>query len=311
MNKKVPNYTYGVDTNDKEAIKEAYKKYRTRHIVITFFVVIVLAFLGVIIFDFYQVNANGKLPIISLKEKVDGGTLYKALGYKVLYCDNGDRYVGFMALKTCSDKEGSNQFKDILFNAMSKYLKDNKLIDYTNLTGMELLEYSVDEVESNGNTDYLVKLKYTCLDGTNKCLNLGIEYETGKDIELIVGVDKYQVVNKVSYFKKSGNYYQSLNDKYAVEIQDYLNINGNVDVDNLRYLKINLLDDYGVYKFNGFTYAKAYRARLSYTCKDDSNSCVRLKKDIDIDENLNYEIAIFVDSDMKVKYIDKALVFEV
>ena len=63
------NVFYGVDVNDKQAVEKEYKRLQSQHRKITILVIIVLAFLGVVGFDFYRVNFIGGKPIFAVHKK--------------------------------------------------------------------------------------------------------------------------------------------------------------------------------------------------------------------------------------------------
>ena len=47
-----------------------------------------------------------------------------------------------------------------------------------------------------------------------------------------------------------------------------------LNIDNLRTLKIELLENKGKYNFDNIVYADLYKIRISYMCLDNANTCV-------------------------------------
>ena len=99
------NICYGVDTNDRQAVEAEFLRLKKRHRNFTILAIVVLAFLAVIAFDFYNVNKNNAKPILAIKQRIDNGDKYLGIGYTAIYCDNGDTYIGAYN-KDCSGKNG-------------------------------------------------------------------------------------------------------------------------------------------------------------------------------------------------------------
>ena len=87
------NKFYGIDVNNKEAVEKEFKRLKNRHRLVTIVVIITLLVLGFFVYDFIRVTELGGRPIFVISEKVEDGTKFKGIGYEVLYCNNGDRYV--------------------------------------------------------------------------------------------------------------------------------------------------------------------------------------------------------------------------
>ena len=99
------NYYNGIDLNNKEAVKKEFAKRKATHTFFTLILIAVFIGLGVVAFDFFRVYQMGQKPFFAVKKAVEGGSLYKGIGYEVLYCENGERHLGAVLYKTCEDEE--------------------------------------------------------------------------------------------------------------------------------------------------------------------------------------------------------------
>jgi len=169
------NVFYGVDVNDKQAVEKEYKRLQSQHRKITILVIIVLAFLGVVGFDFYRVNFIGGKPIFAVHKKVDRGTLFSGLGYKVLYCDNGERYIGSVLYKTCEEPDIVT-FTHVVYEKLVDYGIKNKIIEMKNLNNLTINSLEKDEENDQGGSDYLLDITYECKDGSSKCFKTDKEF---------------------------------------------------------------------------------------------------------------------------------------
>ena len=120
------NKFYGVDVNNKQAVEQEFLRLKKQHKTVTIVVIVALLILGIIFFDFCRVNFMDAKPIFAVEEKVERGTLFSGLGYKVLYCNNGDRYVGSVLYKTCVEQD-EVEFTNLIYEKLVNYLKDEKL----------------------------------------------------------------------------------------------------------------------------------------------------------------------------------------
>ena len=76
----------------KEAVKKEYHRLKYRRFLTSILVLVVIFVLGIFAFDAIRVNYYEGEPILYKKSRVDGGYLYKGVGYGKLYCDNGNNY---------------------------------------------------------------------------------------------------------------------------------------------------------------------------------------------------------------------------
>lgn len=305
-----PNYTYGVNTNDRDAVIKAYKKAKRKHILITLLSFLVIGILLCFVVDFVRVNFMDKKPILAIKEKVDYGTLYKGIGYKALYCDNGDTYKGIIDGKSCSDDFSSNSFKDVFYRNFITYVKDNKLLDETNLVKLEITSITFDEYNDKGGSDYLIDFNYMCIDGTSSCFKKLKETENQLNVRLYVSVNSSNKVYDVKTFKNTGEYYNQLKKEYALKVKDYYINNGKISADRLRLFNVELLRNYGLFKYEGIWYADSYIININYFCSDNSNDCV-IREDIGGENsNLSFDMVMLLDSSNNVSLVKSTDIIE-
>lgn len=295
------NNFYGVDVNNKEAVEKEFERLKVRHRIVTVVVIITLLVLGFFIYDYIRVTELGGKPIFVIEEKVEEGTKFKGLGYEVLYCNNGVRYVGPMVFKKCTD-EGSTTIDNFVYKKFVDYAVETKMLDKANLDTLEfnLVEYDGSNEEDGG--DYHINLKYTCK-SDKKCLNLIKEYDNQNNINLYLRLNKFNEVYEIAYFKNNGKYYDSLVELYTNNLKTYLIENGKLDEANLRGFEIALDDNYGMYKFRGTTYSDSYLVIVKYMCLDNGNTCVHSLDDNDLEgdfTNLMFYGSMFLDSEGKV-----------
>lgn len=298
--KEIPrNMFYGVDVNDKQAVQKEYERLQKQHRKITILVIVVLAILGIICFDFCRVNFMDQKPIFATQKKVDGGTLFSGLGYKVLYCENGERYLGSVLYKSCEEVDMST-FSSFIYNELSSYGEKKKIIDKNNLASLTINEIVRDEENEEGGSDYLLDVTYECKDGSNKCFVTDKEFNTNANNKIYIKVNRYNEIYSLLTFKNSGEYYNQLNEEFTEKVKAYFIENDKLEEENLRYFKVRLISNNGKYKFRGNVYADSYLISVDYTCNDNGNECVTAidKKDIDGDyANLSFMAAMLLDPD--------------
>lgn len=299
------NVFYGVDVNDKQAVEKEYKRLQRQHRRMTILVIIVLAILGVIGFDFYRVNYIGGKPIFAISEKVERGTLFSGLGYKVLYCENGERYVGSVLYKTCEEVNEAT-FSHVVYEKLIEYASKNKRVDISNLKKMEITDLMFDEANDQGGSDYLLDISFECNDGTSKCFKTDKEFNDPFNVKVYASINKYNEVYQILTFKDSGEYYNSLVEEYTEKVKLYMKENQLMDEENINTFRLSFASNNGMYKFRGVTYADTYLIAINYICEDNSNTCVQAfdKKDIDGDyANLSFYASLFLDAEGEISLI--------
>lgn len=295
------NKFYGVDVNNKDAVEKEFKKLKRRHQLVTIVVIITLLVLGFFVCDYIRVTELGGKPLFVISEKVEEGTKFKGLGYEVLYCNNGERYVGPIVYKKCAD-DGATTVDNFVYKKFVDYAVKTKMLNKDNLDTLEfnLVEYDGANEEDGG--DYHINLKYTCNNG-NDCLKLVKEYDNQDNINLYLRLNKFNEVYDIAYFKKSGKYYDSLVELYTANLKTYLIANDKMDEVNVRSFEIELEANHGKYKFRDNVYSDSYLVRVKYMCHDNGNSCVKPLDDMDLDgdfANLTFYGSMFLDSEGNV-----------
>lgn len=299
------NIFYGVNVNDKEAVQKEYERLQRQHRKVTVVVIIVLAILAVIGFDFVRVNFMESKPLFAKSERVDGGTLFSGLGYKVLYCENGERYLGSVLYKTCEEVDMST-FSSFLLNEFKEYAYSKKILDKNNLSNFVINEVLKDEENEEGGIDYIVDVTYECSDGSTKCFKSGKEFYTTRNNKIYLKLNKYNEVYEMVTFKDTGDYVEKLNEDYTLKVREYLKNNGMLVQDNIRIFEVKLVSNNGKYKFRGNVYVDSYLIEINYWCSDNGNTCVTPfdKKDIDGDfTNLSYNASLFLDEENNVALV--------
>lgn len=268
-----PNYAYGVDTNDKEAMKAEYYRLKKQHRIVTIVSVLVIGILLFFGFDFFRTNMMNQKPIIAYKEKVDFGYLYHGIGYKILYCDDGTVYKGVIEKNKCNELDNST-FDKFFYNAFMDYAKTSKIVDAKNLEKLEIIKREFDENNSRGGSDYLVDIKYSCFDGGSSCFKTLKEKNDQNNIRVYVSLDSNNKVFDIVSFKDSGIYYDLIRGQFEEKVKQYKIDNGLLDEERLRSFKVKLLSNYGRYKYQDVMYADTYKIAIYYLCNDDTNTCV-------------------------------------
>lgn len=296
------NEFYGVDVNDRQAVQEEYNRLRKRHTIITIVVIIALIVLGFLAFDVYRVTElNGK-PILAFSKKVDKGTLFSGIGYKVLYCENGERYVGSVLYKNCGDFD-ENSFTSLIYEKLIDYSIDKKTLDINNLNYLTISNAEFDESNDQDGADYYLDINYTCKDESSKCFKTDKEFNDPLKIGLYVRLNRYNEIYEIVTFKNSGEHYTKLVEDYTLKVKNYMLENEMITEDNLKSLKLSLVSNNGKYKFRGNIYADSYLIEINYLCNDNSNTCVKAfdKKDQEGDyANLQFFASMFLNENNEV-----------
>ena len=292
-----PNIFYGVDVTDKKAVKKKYHKLQFQHFIITMMVIAVLSILGVFIFDMIRVNFMDKHPMFYKVENIDGGTLYKGLGYSKLYCDNGEVYNYMNNTNKCLS--GNRSFSQVFYSSFKMYAFNNEIITDSNLKMLKLSNITYDGTNSYKGSDYVVDVTYSCLDETSKCFK-----ELKKQIDpysyrLFVSLNSNNHVEEINYFKNYGYYYDALVSEYNEKVKNYMSDNGLLDLNNLYTFEINILADKGKVKYKQVEYYNSYLIKINYSCVDLSDTCIS-KKEYTTDKLTNFDVLILVDENRNV-----------
>jgi len=299
------NYYQGIDLNDKKAVQKEFRKRRATH---TFFTLVFIAMffaLGVVAFDTFRVMKLGGKPIFATKETVAGGTLYKGIGYQVLYCDNDQRYVASVIYQTCTEDGEKSSFRKVLRDSLVSYAQEKEIIDKSNFVSLTINEYTLDEKNDKEGSDYLLDVTVECKNGS-KCFKTTKEMNDPNNFKLILRIDKYTHVYDIVYFKETGAYNESLVNAYKEKIKQYFIDNNMVAVDNLRSFNVKFTKSNGKGKFREIVYADSYLISISYMCTDGGNTCVTPfdKKDFEGDySNLYFFSSLFVDDNGNILLI--------
>lgn len=296
------NIFYGVDVNDKAAVEREFLRLRKIHRNVTIVAVIALLILAVFVFDFCRVNFFDAKPILAIEEKVDKGTLFSGLGYKVLYCNNGEKHIGSVQFKTCTEPEPV-EFSNFVYKQLVDYAVKEEILVESNLESFVINSVVADEFNEEGGSDYLTNISYVCKDGSVTCFKTKKEYYDINDVTLYVRINKYNEVYDIIPFKGSGDYYEIIVADYTEKLKTYLIENELLDEENLRNFKLTLADNYGKYNFRNTTYADSYLIQIDYMCVDNSNTCIKAidNKDNEGDyANLSFYASMFVDQDENI-----------
>ena len=297
------NYFYGVDVTDKKAVQAEYARLKNRHRIITFVALGVMAFLALIVFDFVKVNYFRAKPLFSVSKKVENGKLYQGIGYKVLYCNNGERYVGSTLYSSCHEFE-EHTFMETVYEKIIDYGDENGLIKRNNFEKLELTRALYDGENADGGWDYFIEADLTCKKGNDRCFYFKKEFYDPSKIYFYVRYDPYNDLQEIFTFKKDGAHVDELKANYTDKAKEYLKSTGIIaDESAVRLFNIAFLDNYGKYKFRGTTYAETYLVEVNYLCYDNSNQCVVPQDDIDLDgdySNYSFMMSMFIDENDNV-----------
>lgn len=302
------NYFYGVDTNNRAAVEAEYLKLKKRHKIFTIVAVVVILILGLIFFDFYRVNNDGKKPMFAIKQRIDNGDKYVGIGYTAIYCDNGDTYIGALN-KSCNPvDDGTLTFDQMFYNAFMVYAKDKDYIDESNFVKMDFVSVTFDETNKDGFSDYLVDITYVCSDTTANCFHIFKEVGNQNHIQLYVSLNNYNQVYDIKAFKNSGVYYDTLKANYKEKLINYMSVNGLLNKDNLRSFDIEIIDTYGKFNYNDVEYSDSYEVSVTYLCNDNSNTCVTPFEGEEY-SNFSFELAMLLDLEDNVSLVKHTKIF--
>jgi hypothetical protein len=306
------NYFYGVDVTNRKAVEKEYARLKRRHRIITIVALAVIAFLGLIVFDFVKVTYLGTKPLFSIRKKVENGTLYKGIGYNVLYCKSGDRYVGYVLYDSCLEFD-EKTFIDSVYEKLVKYGDDKNIIKRDSYESLKITNAIFDEELEDGGWDYFVEADLTCK-GNNRCFYFKKEFNDPSKIYFYIRYDQYNDITDVFTFKSTGAHVAEMKENYTPKIKEYFKENGIIeDEENIRDFRIEFSKNYGKYKFRGTSYAEAYLVEINYLCQDNSNTCVKPLDDVDLDgdySNHMFMMSMFIDGEDNValmgpmKYFD-------
>lgn len=299
------NVFYGVNIQDKQAVEREFLRLRKKHRNITIITVILLAIIGVFIVDFCRVNFFDAKPILAIPKKVENGTLFTGLGYEVLYCTNGDKYIGSVQFQTCGNTT-SVDTTNFVYEQLMNYAREEKLLDEKKLDYLTINSVTLDGTNKQKGADYFVNLSYQCKNDSVTCFKTPMEYYDINNVNLYVRFNRYNEVYDIIHFKKSGIYYDSLVTEYTEKIKTYFIENEMYVEDNIREFKVNIIDNSGKFKFRNAVYADSYLIQINYLCLDNTNTCVKAidNKDNEGDyANLSFYASMFVDSERNILLI--------
>lgn len=295
------NNFYGVDVNNRAAVEAEFERLKKRHRTVTILVIVALLVLGFFVYDYIRVTELGGKPIFVIEEKIEEGTKFKGIGYEVVYCNSGERYVGPTVFKKCTGSEPTT-VSNFVYQKFVDYAIENKMLNKNKLDSLEFNVVEYDGANDEDGGDYYVNLKYTCKNDSS-CLKLVKEYESNDNVGLYVRLNKFNEVYEIAYFKAEGKHYDDLVALYTETLKTYLVENSKLELENLRDFKVALEDNYGKYKFRGITYSDSYMVKVTYMCNDNGNTCVHALDDSDMEgdfSNLMFFGSMFVDSEGKV-----------
>ena len=297
------NYFYGVDVTNRKAVEQEYQRLKRKHYVITVIALAVIAFLGFIVFDFVKVTKLGTKPLFSIKKKVENGTLYKGIGYNVLYCKSGDRYVGYVLYDSCSEFD-QKTFIDSVYEKLMKYGDDNNIVKRDSYSSLEITSAEFDEELADGGWDYYVEADLSCKGLNKRCFYFKKEFNDPSKIYFYIRYDQYNDIQDVFTFKRTGAHTKALEEEYGPKVREYFKTEGIItDDEGIRDFSIHYLDNYGKFKFRGTSYAESYLIEVNYLCYDNSNKCVKPLDDIDLDgdySNYMFMMAMFIDENGEI-----------
>ena len=205
---------------------------RKKHRNITIITVILLAITGVFIVDFCRVNFFDAKPILAIPKKVEKGTLFTGLGYEVLYCTNGDKYIGSVQFQTCGNTTGVDT-TNFVYEQLMNYAREEKLLDEKKLDHLTINSVTLDGTNKQKGADYFVNLSYQCKNDSVTCFKTPMEYYDINNVNLYVRFNRYNEVYDIIHFKKSGVYYDSLVTEYTENIKSYF-------LENEMYVEVNI-----------------------------------------------------------------------
>ncbi len=295
------NNFYGVNVNDKEAVQREFERLKKQHRTVTIVVIAILIVLGVIFFDFARVNFIGGNPLFAISKEVENGRLYSGIGYKVLYCENGERHIGSVLYKTCKEVD-TQTFATVVYDKVIEYYDENKMLNRSNLDDFKINSLTLDEKHDEG-IDYYLDVSYTCKDGSMDCLKTEKELFDSSNFGVYISLNHFNEIYNITYFKSTGEHTNQMVVDYTEKIKTYLLENEKMNEELLRSLDIKFVENHGKFKFRNVVYADSYLIDFTYMCTDNSNTCIEFfdKEDIDGDfANLHFLAAMFLDDEGNV-----------
>ncbi|MBR6133410.1 MAG: hypothetical protein IKQ29_01690 [Bacilli bacterium] len=299
-----PNIFYGVDVNDKAAVKKELHRRQYRKFVGNIVFLVIFAMLCVFAYDTIRVTFFDKHPLIYIKENVDGGVLYKGFGYSKLYCNDGKSYPYLNKENKCLNKDRT--FSQAFYSSFYAYGVNNKIIDEKNIKTMKLSNIRSDGYNSYDGRDYLVDFSYSCMDEKSTCFKKLKKQKDEFNYLLYVSLDANNQVQNIFTFKNSGDYYKELRELYTEKVQQYLVDNGYMVEDQTTMFEISLVSNYGKVKYKGEEYYDSYVIKVNFACESSDSSCIEYK-DFEYSKGLDFEAAMLIDDDGNIKLANKAV----
>ena len=299
-----PNIFYGVDVNDKKAVKKELHRRQFRRFIGNIVFLVVFAIVCVFAYDTIRVTFFEKHPMFYIKENVDGGVLYKGIGYSRLYCDDGHVYNYLNKQNKCVDN--SRSFSQVFYSAFKVYAINNKIIDDKNIKSMKISNMVVDGNSSYGGSNYLIDFTFTCLDDTSNCFKKLKKQDDEFNYKLYVCMDNNNVVQNITAFVPYGNFYNELVNDYSDKVKQYLIDTSHIDEELLDIFEIHLEANYGKVKYKGTYYKDSYLIKVNFTCSDSSYTCIDFKE-YSYDKNLVFEAGMLVDDEDNILIVNKAV----
>lgn len=311
MNKKWQNdnenIMYGVNILDHAAVEKKFKQMKKRKRILTLISILVLAVLGFVIYDFWNVNFNEGMPIVALKENVEFGTEYTGISYKLIVCEDGKRILNDNKGTKCVKSDdveigGVTTFKDVLYNALITYLKKEKVInkDFKDLT---INSFEFDEANDEEGSDYYVDFTYECKDGGSDCFKILKERTNQNNVLLYVSFNKLNEVVYIDTFKSSGAQYDKLKADYKEKVINYFSEMREYQSENVKSFDIELVANKGKYKYLDVVFEDMYEINISYMCVDGGNTCVT-RLDDGKNNNLSFNAYMFLNKDNGIELIE-------
>ena len=301
-----PNIFYGVDVNDKKAVKRELHRRQFRRVVGNFIFLTLFAIACVFAYDAIRVNFMDKHPMFYIKENIDGGVLYKGIGYSKLYCNDGNSYPYLNKQNKCATQ--ARTFSQAFYSSFKAYAVNNKIIDDNKIKTIKLSNIRVDSTNDLGGNDYLVDFSFTCLDDSSSCFKKLKKQNDEFNYVLYVSLDNDNAVQRIFTFKPYGNLYDELEEFYSDRVKQYLIDNDNINEEILSTFDVRLLSNHGKVKYKGEQYADSYTIKINYSCTTETTECINFKE-FSYDKYLDFEAAMLVDEEGNVKSITNKAVF--
>jgi hypothetical protein len=300
-----PNEFYGVNVNDKAAVKKELHRRQYRRFVGNIVFLVVFSLLCVFAFDAIRVTFLEKHPLIYIKENVDGGVLYKGFGYSKLYCHDGKSYPYLNKENKCLKKDRT--FSQAFYSSFYAYAVNNKIIDENNIKTIKLSNIRSDSYNDYSGRDFLVDFSFSCMDDKSTCFKKLKKQKDEFNYLLYVSLDGNNQVQNIFTFKDSGDYYKELKELYLDKVRQYLIDNDYMDEEQTTVFDISLVSNYGKVKYKGEEYYDSYVVKVNFACESSDSSCISYKE-FSYDKGLDFEVAMLVDEDSNVlKLVNKAV----